>query len=116
MLGSKGHSDWRRRFPTVVEELGGIDDLLVIHAAKELETKGRVSNELGIRLLLEADLTDLRLLGKALKMARFEEEVYFNSNLRVNPTNICVLACRFCAFRRGRKADDNSRRRCVYFD
>ncbi|DAC25037.1 MAG TPA: CofH family radical SAM protein, partial [Candidatus Thalassarchaeaceae archaeon] len=32
--------------------------------------------------------------------------VYFNSNLHVNPTNICVLACRFCAFRRGRKADD----------
>ena len=106
MLGSKGHSDWQRRFPVVVEDLGGIDDILVIEAAKVLEENGRVSNDLGIRLLLESDLTDLRLLGKALKVARFEQEVYFNSNLHVNPTNICVLACRFCAFRRGRKAAD----------
>ncbi|DAC24568.1 MAG TPA: CofH family radical SAM protein [Candidatus Thalassarchaeaceae archaeon] len=106
MLGAKGHSDWRRRFPTVVEQLGGIDDILVIEAARNLEINGRVSNDLGIKLLLEADLTDLRLLGKSLKVARFEEEVYFNSNLHVNPTNICVLACRFCAFRRGRKAAD----------
>ncbi len=106
MLGAKGHSDWRRRFPTVVEELGGIDDALVIEAARELELKGRVSNDMGIKLLLESDLTDLRILGKAIKMARFEDEVYFNSNLHVNPTNICVLACRFCAFRRGRKAAD----------
>ncbi|MFL2978223.1 MAG: CofH family radical SAM protein [Candidatus Poseidoniales archaeon] len=106
MLGAKGHSDWRRRFPTVVEELGGIDDALVIEAARELESKGRVSNDMGIKLLLESDLTDLRILGKAIKLARFEDEVYFNSNLHVNPTNICVLACRFCAFRRGRKAAD----------
>jgi len=106
MLGAKGHSDWRRRFPTVVEELGGIDDALVIEAARELELKGRVSKDMGIKLLLESDLTDLRILGKAIKMARFEDEVYFNSNLHVNPTNICVLACRFCAFRRGRKAAD----------
>ena len=106
MLGAKGHSDWRRRFPTVVEELGGIDDALVIEAARELESKGRVSNDMGIKLLLESDLTDLRILGKAIKMARFEDEVYFNSNLHVNPTNICVLACRSCAFRRGRKAAD----------
>ena len=106
MLGAKGHSDWRRRFPTVVEELGGIDDALVIEAARELESKGRVSNDMGIKLLLESDLTDLRILGKAIKMARFEDEAYFNSNLHVNPTNICVLACRFCAFRRGRKAAD----------
>ena len=99
MLGSKGHSDWRHLFPTVVKQLGGIDDMLVIEAAKDLELTGRVSNELGIRLLMEADLTDLRLLGKALKLARFEEEVYFNSNLHVNRNNFCFLCCRLSAFR-----------------
>ena len=49
MLGSKGHSDWRHRFPTVVNQLGGIDDMLVIEAAKDREVTGRVSNELGVR-------------------------------------------------------------------
>ena len=35
------------------------------------------------------------------KSARFDNHVYFNENLHVNTTNICVLACRFCAFRKG---------------
>jgi aminodeoxyfutalosine synthase len=36
----------------------------------------------------------------------FGNRAYFNSNVHVNQTNICVLACRFCAFRRGPKAED----------
>ena len=36
----------------------------------------------------------------------FGDRAYFNSNVHINQTNICVLACRFCAFRRGPKSDD----------
>jgi|TARA_B110000014_G_scaffold12367_1_gene8401 aminodeoxyfutalosine synthase len=35
------------------------------------------------------------------KKSRFDNRVFFNENLHVNTTNICVLACRFCAFRKG---------------
>ena len=35
------------------------------------------------------------------KVARFDNQIFFNQNLHVNTTNICVLACRFCAFRKG---------------
>jgi aminodeoxyfutalosine synthase len=34
------------------------------------------------------------------------EKIHFNLNLQVNTTNICVLACRFCAFRKGSKHED----------
>ena len=40
------------------------------------------------------------------KRARFDNQVFYNRNLHVNTTNICVLACRFCAFRKGPKHND----------
>ncbi|MAK26330.1 MAG: aminofutalosine synthase MqnE [Euryarchaeota archaeon] len=106
MLGSVGHLDWRRRLPLEVAELGGINDSIVQSALDELLSNGRVSVDTGESLFLDADLVDVMLLGHAIKKSRFENEVYFNSNLHVNPTNICVLACRFCAFRRGPRAAD----------
>tara|TARA_B100001758_G_C18319276_1_gene562310 strand:- start:212 stop:1210 length:999 start_codon:yes stop_codon:yes gene_type:complete len=40
------------------------------------------------------------------KQSRFDNQIYFNQNLHVNTTNICVLACRFCAFRKGPRHDE----------
>ncbi len=51
-------------------------------------------------------LSNLATLANTVKKARHGDKVYFNRNLHVNQTNVCVLACRFCAFRRGPRADD----------
>ncbi len=106
MIGSVGHSDWVNRLPTRVKELGGISDKYVQTAFDEIISNGRVSLSTGELLFLKADLIDVMLLGHAIKQSRYNNEVYFNSNLHVNITNICVLACRFCAFRRGSRAAD----------
>ncbi len=60
----------------------------------------------GLLLFSEPNLFELGRLANLHKQAMFGERAYFNSNVHVNQTNICVLACRFCAFRRGSKADD----------
>ncbi|CAI8368810.1 MAG: Aminodeoxyfutalosine synthase [Euryarchaeota archaeon UBA443] len=60
----------------------------------------------GLLLFSEPNLFELGRLANLHKQAMFGERAYFNSNVHVNQTNICVLACRFCAFRRGPKADD----------
>ena len=60
----------------------------------------------GISLFSEPNLFELGQLALLHKEAMFGERAYFNSNVHINQTNICVLACRFCAFRRGPKADD----------
>lgn len=52
------------------------------------------------------DLSIITHIANAIKEARFGSNIYFNSNLHVNHTNICTLACKFCAFRRGRRASD----------
>lgn len=60
----------------------------------------------GLSLFSEPNLFELGQLALLHKEAMFGERAYFNSNVHINQTNICVLACRFCAFRRGPKADD----------
>ena len=60
----------------------------------------------GLTLFSEPNLFELGQLALLHKKAMFGERAYFNSNVHINQTNICVLACRFCAFRRGPKSDD----------
>ena len=60
----------------------------------------------GLLLFSEPNLFELGRLANLHKEAMYGQKAYFNSNVHVNQTNICVLACRFCAFRRGPKADD----------
>ena len=60
----------------------------------------------GLSLFSEPNLFELGQLALLHKKAMFGERAYFNSNVHINQTNICVLACRFCAFRRGPKSDD----------
>lgn len=60
----------------------------------------------GLTLYNHVDLNEVGALANLVRQARFGSKAFFNSNVHINQTNICVLACRFCAFRRGRKADD----------
>ena len=60
----------------------------------------------GLVLFDHSDMHELGQLAHAVRRSRFDNMAFFNSNVHVNQTNICVLACRFCAFRRGPKATD----------
>ncbi len=72
----------------------------------QLTERGRVDIELGLELYRDAPLNDLCILANHLKEQRHGKSVHFNLNLHVNTTNICVLACRFCAFRKGPRHED----------
>ena len=65
-----------------------------------------ISADQGLALWRHPDLSAVTALAHAVKHARYDDRVFFNRNLHVNQTNICTLACRFCAFRRGPRADD----------
>ena len=71
-----------------------------------LGSSGRLTEQDGLQLYHHPDLSAVMALADACKRARFGNDVFFNLNLHVNQTNICVLACRFCAFRRGPRALD----------
>ena len=82
---------WSQSLQTIVDKI--LNDQLL-------------GTEDGVLLFSEPNLFELGRLANLYKVAMYGSKAYFNSNVHVNQTNICVLACRFCAFRRGPKADD----------
>lgn len=73
---------------------------------KKLSTGTPLSFQDGVQLFNSKDLNTIGSLANHVKQSRFGKSAYFNVNVHVNQTNICTLACKFCAFRRGRRAAD----------
>ncbi|HEY4258902.1 MAG TPA: radical SAM protein, partial [Schlesneria sp.] len=76
---------------------------------KQIEEKviagQRVSMEEGIFLDKEADLLTLGRLANTVRERKNGNFAYYNTNIHLNPTNVCVYRCRFCAFRADLKAE-----------
>ena len=92
---------WRHRLASLEVPLAVSSNALLSTCLSNLIDKGRLSEEEGIMLMNEPSLIGVSSLADMVKRSRFEDRVFYNRNLHVNTTNICVLACRFCAFRKG---------------
>lgn len=97
--------DWLQRQRDDLNSLDGLDETLN-RIRNELATSGRISASDGLDLLQHNDLSTILQIADICKKARFGKDVHFNMNIHVNQTNVCVLACKFCAFRRGVRAKD----------
>ena len=64
----------------------------------------RLTREDALGLFLANDLLRLGQLAHQVKNARWGKRAFFVINRQINPTNICVLSCKFCDFatKRGR--------------
>jgi len=60
----------------------------------------RISNNEGIYLYEHAELGYLGVLAEHVKKQKSGDYVYFNRNFHVEPTNVCVYTCSFCAYSR----------------
>jgi len=80
--------------------------LLDIHA--KLERGDRLSLEDGVRLFECCDLLAVGWLANREREKRHGARTYFNYNLRLEATNVCVASCLFCAFARLRPGDPGS--------
>ena len=83
-----------------------VNDPILTNIVSNIYSGKRISNEDAVILHDMCDLPTLAIIANDLKNARHGSHVYYNRNLHVNTTNVCVLACRFCAFRRGPKSKD----------
>lgn len=59
----------------------------------------RLSFDEGLYLDEHADLHSLGVLANLVRERRNGNIAYYNTNIHLNPTNVCVYRCRFCAFR-----------------
>ena len=58
----------------------------------------RLTYDDGIALFLEPDLLKVGALANEVREARHGDRTYFNRNMRVEVTNVCVASCLFCSF------------------
>lgn len=60
----------------------------------------RISFDEGVYLYEKASLSYLGTLANFIREKKNKNYVYFNRNFHVEPTNICVYTCAFCAYSR----------------
>ena len=99
------HVDWLVRLDELLPSTDSFEQSIQ-HIVHTIRNGKQLTQEQGISLWNYPDISVVAYLASAAKISRFGEHVYYNSNLHVNQTNICTLACKFCAFRRGPRAKD----------
>ncbi len=66
----------------------------------------RIEREEAIRLY-DFSLSELAVLADARKRAVSGNHLYYNRNIHIEPTNVCVNQCLFCSYK-ANKGDDNA--------
>ncbi len=73
--------------------------------AAKVEAGIRLTYEDGVYLDQQADLLSLGALAHQVRLRRHGHTAYYNTNVHLNPTNVCVYRCTFCAFRSDLKSE-----------
>ncbi len=71
---------------------------------QKVQQQERLTREEALALFQEDDVIRLGRLADQVKRQRWDDRAHFVINRQINPTNVCVLSCRFCDFatKRGR--------------
>jgi aminodeoxyfutalosine synthase len=85
------------------ERLNGLIDI-----AEKLDAGLRLSLDDGLRLFEHPDLLALGRLANREREKRHGARTYYNFNIRLEATNVCVASCLFCSFARLRPGDAGS--------
>ena len=79
------------------------DDLRLHPIREKVLARERLSPEDALTLYRTGDILAVGWLANHVREWMHGNNTYFNVNRHINPTNVCVAACRLCAF--GRKKD-----------
>src|ERR1700741_2920869 len=81
----------------------GLNDI-----AARLEAHERLTLEDGIRLFDAPDLLAVGWLANRERERRHGARTYYNYNIRLEATNVCVASCLFCSFARLKPGDEGA--------
>jgi aminodeoxyfutalosine synthase len=68
--------------------------------AEKVKASVRISDEEAMILFEEAPLSFTGLLANMVRERLHGNTTYFNRNFHIEPTNVCVFSCNFCAYSR----------------
>ena len=73
-------------------------DLTII--AEKVFDKQRITDEDALVLFEKGSLSFLGTLANHIREDLHGDKTYFNRNFHIEPTNVCVFACKFCSYSR----------------
>src|SRR5438552_15258768 len=79
------------------------DDAVVQSIAQKIFARERLNFDDAVALYRSPDILAVGWLANQVRERMHGNVAYFNVNRHINPTNVCVAACRLCAL--GRKKD-----------
>ncbi len=76
--------------------------MLIDHIKDKVYAGLRLTRKDGIKLFKSNDLLELGRMATHVARKKNGNRAYFVQNMHINPTNICVNRCKFCAFSRSK--------------
>ena len=85
-------------------------DQILRTVTEKVEAGERLSFDEGVFLDESVDILTLGRLANVVRERKNGDLAFYNTNVHLNPTNVCVYRCTFCAFRAdlGRPRPTNS--------
>jgi aminodeoxyfutalosine synthase len=68
--------------------------------AQKVQQSERISNEECLLLFEQGSLSFVGALANHIRERKHGHKTYFNRNFHIEPTNVCVFSCKFCAYSR----------------
>ena len=75
-----------------------ITDTTLLKITDKVKNEERITFDEGVYLFDNAEVSYLGALANHIREKRHGNKTYFNKNFHIEPTNICVFDCKFCAF------------------
>ena len=72
----------------------------LVSIAEKIGNQERISDKEALTLFENASLSLLGTLANQIKERLHGKRTYFNKNIHIEPTNICVFDCKFCSYSR----------------
>jgi aminodeoxyfutalosine synthase len=75
-------------------------DKALMQIGEKILAAERINQEEGILLFEKGSLSYLGTLANYVREKKHGNKTYFNRNFHIEPTNVCVFSCAFCAYSR----------------
>jgi len=77
-----------------------VSDPGLVSIAEKIFNKERITDTDGMLLFEKGSLSFLGTLANYIREDLHGDKTYFNRNFHIEPTNVCVFACKFCSYSR----------------
>jgi aminodeoxyfutalosine synthase len=84
----------------VQEVVSSVNDAELKLIGEKILNRERISFDDGIILFEKGSLSFLGSLANWVREQMHGDKTYFNRNFHIEPTNVCVFACKFCSYSR----------------